>query len=182
MGLTSVNAENMPTTWSGFLVKEKESKYTNHDRLFKQLIEAFFEEFLEVFFPDIHEQIDFKEITYLSEETCTYDEDKRVLDLVVEVKWKETDVAIVVHIEPQSYRQSDFNVRMFKYYGLLFNKLNKPIIPIAIFSYDENWEKDVFQIKFSDWEVVRFNYLTLHVTKQNWHHFIKKVNPVSAAL
>lgn len=73
------------------LIQEDSGKYTKHDQLFKQLIEAFFEEFLEAFFPQIHEHIDFEDITFLSEELFTdvFDGDKKILDLVVEVKMKE---------------------------------------------------------------------------------------------
>src|SRR5690625_3922675 len=135
MSLTNVALEMEAFTGHAqqFLVMEEKRPYTDHDRLFKQLIKTFFEEFLEAFFPELHEQIDFKEIIHLSEEVFKYDGDKRVLDLVVEVKWKETDAVIVVHIEPQSSVQRNFNERMFKYYGLLYNTLEKPIIPIAIF-------------------------------------------------
>src|SRR5699024_6239965 len=94
-------------------IKEQISHYTKHDQLFKQLIEAFFEDFMEAFFPKFHEQIDFRQITFLSEELFTgaFDGDKRIVDLVVEVKWKETDALIVIHVEPQSYKQTDFNNR-----------------------------------------------------------------------
>src|SRR5690625_991614 len=164
------------------LVREEQAEITNHDRLFKQLIGTFFEECLEALFPTLHDQIDFEIITHLSEETYTYDGDRRILERVAEVKWKVPDDGIVVHVEPPSYLQKDFNVRMFKHYGLLYNKLNKPIIPIAIFSYDEGWDKDHFTIDFGDITILQFNYLTLHVRKQNWHQFIKQENPVSAAL
>jgi len=60
--------------------------------------------------------------------------------------------------------------------------LKHPIIPIAIFSYDEGWDKDCFIIDFGDITILQFNYLSLHVRKQNWHQFIKQENPVSAAL
>ena len=167
------------------VLKEETPQYMNHDQLFKKLIEVFFEEFLEAFFPEIHEQIDFERITFLSEELFpggSYDGNKRVVDLVVEVKWKETDMLIAIHIEPQSYVQTNFNVRMFKYFSLLYNKIKKPIIPIAIFGYEESWEKSKFSMQFSDLEILRFNYLTLHLRKQNWRNFIMKNNPVAAAL
>lgn len=165
-------------------VMEDKASYIKHDQLFKQIIEHFFEEFLEAFFPALHEEIDFEKITFLSEELFTevFDGDKQVLDLVVEVKWRETNALIVVHIEPQSYVQTDFNVRMFKYFSALYQKVQKPIIPIAVFSYEGGWEKNDFYMRFGDIEVLRFHYLTLHLRKQNWRTFMKKDNPVSAAL
>ena len=166
------------------LIKEDIPKYTKHDQLFKQLIGIYFEEFLEAFFPYIHERINFEKITFLSEEVLTevYDGDKSILDLVVEAGLKETDALVVVHIEPQSYYQKDFNKRMFKYFSLLYNKIEIPIIPIAVFSYKEGWNRSKFHIHFSDLEVMRFNYWTLHLKQQNWRNFIKDENPVSAAL
>lgn len=166
------------------LIKENPSEYTRHDQLFKQLIKAFFEEFLEAFFPDIHEQIDFERIIFLSEEMFTgvYEGDKRILDLVVEVKLKTTDALIVVHIEPQSYKQTDFNDRMFNYYSMLYNRVKKLVIPIAVFSYEESWDKSDFIVRFLDYEILTFNYLTIHLRKQNWRSFIKKDNPIAGAL
>ncbi len=45
--------------------------YTHHDQLFKELIHHFIEEFLEAFFPKVHEFIDFQSTTLLSEEMFT---------------------------------------------------------------------------------------------------------------
>src|SRR5690625_3794194 len=166
------------------ITKENSSTYTHHDLLFKQLIQTFFEEFMEAFFPDLHRDIDFKSIKFLSEELFTdvYDGDKRVLDIVVEVKWKKTNTIIIVHVEPQSYQQKDFHQRMFHYFSLLYHKLRKPIIPIAVFSYDEPWDVDEFQMTIGDLDILKFKYLTLHLRNINWRHFIHKANPVSAAL
>src|SRR5699024_9720107 len=163
-------------------IKENTRERIDHDQLFKKLIKTFFKEFLEAFFPNIYHQIDFTKVTYLSEEVFTnsYDGDKKVLDLVVEVKWRETDALVIVHIEPQSYYQSDFNKRMFEYFSLLYNKVKKPIIPIAIFSYNAAWDKNEFTMKFSDIEVLRFNYLTLHLRKQNWREFLQQDNAAAA--
>lgn len=169
---------------STLFVRQKKQAYMVHDRLFKELIGVFFEDFLEAFFPEVHAQIDFQKITPLSEEVFAdlYDGNKKVLDLVVEVKWKDTDSVIVIHVEPQSTKQKDFQQRMFRYFSLLYNKLGKPIIPIAVFSYEEAWEENEFTMRFADLKILHFHYLTLHIRKQNWRLFMKKENPVSAAL
>lgn len=74
-------------------------------------------------------------------------------NVFVEVKWKEADTLIVIHIEPQSYWQQDFNDRMFKYFSLLHNKVKRPIISIAIFTNNESLVKNECTIRFSDFEV-----------------------------
>jgi len=165
-------------------LRENKPSYTKHDILFKRLLETFFAEFIEAFFPDLYQKIDFSSLKYLSEELVPHlhDENERRLDIVAEVKWKSTAALVVIHVEPQSYVQTDFNKRMFHYFSQLHRKVDKPIIPIAIFSYDDKWEKDEYQIQVDHIEVLRFSYSSLHLRKMNWRDFIKKDNPVAAAL
>lgn len=96
------------------LVRESSepSAYTKHDQLFKQLIHTFFEEFLKVFFPDVHQNINFQSITPLSEEVFTdlIEGDSRRLAIVVEATLKGQDTVIIIHVEPQSYVQSNFHI------------------------------------------------------------------------
>lgn len=154
-------------------LRENKTFYTKHDILFKRLLETFFAEFIEAFFPDLYQKIDFSSLQYLSEELVPHlhDENERRLDIVAEVKWKSTDALIVIHVEPQSYVQTDFNKRMFHYFSQLHRKVDKPIIPIAIFSYDDNWEIDEYKIIVDGIEVLQFSYLALHLRKINWQDF-----------
>src|SRR5690625_1049978 len=66
--------------------KGEEKVRTKHDQLFKELIHHFFEEFLEVFFPDVHEHIDFQSIKPMSEEMFTdlLDGESRRADIIIE--------------------------------------------------------------------------------------------------
>ena len=106
----------------------------------------------------------------------------RRLDIVVETTLKGTDVVVIVHIEPQSYKQDDFHERMYHYFSLLYNKYQKPIVPIAVFSYKENWEKNKYTMEFPFFHVLTFNYMTLHLRKKNWRNYIRSDNPAAAAL
>ena len=177
MNLTIFPKENI-------LINENSPQYTKHDQLFKQLIHTFFEEFLEAFFPEIHEQIDFGSTIQLSEEFFTdlIDGDVRRLDILVQAKVKGTESIIIVHIEPQSSVQTYFHERMFQYFSLLYHKFRKPIIPIAIYSYEEKWDENEFNIHFFNKNILQFNYFTLHLRKENWREYIKKDNPAAAAL
>ncbi len=167
------------------IVLEKESDYTNHDQLFKDLIHIFFKEFLEVFFPEVHHHIDFSSIKPLSEEVFTdlFEGESRKADIVIETKLKGKDTVIIIHVEPQSYGQPNFHERMYLYYSLLYNKYRKPILPIAVFSYDENrTEQNEFTIEFPFFHVLTFNFLMLELRKTNWRDYIQSNNPVAAAL
>ncbi|WP_404452243.1 Rpn family recombination-promoting nuclease/putative transposase [Virgibacillus necropolis] len=167
------------------LVREDRIKYTHHDQLFKELIHTFFSDFLELFFPEVHLHIDFSSIKPLSNEMFTdmIEGESRKADIVIETKLKGQDTLIIIHVEPQSYSQENFNERMYQYFSLLYNKYRKPILPIAIFSYNEHrYEQNEFMIKFPFFHVLTFNFLMLELKKMNWRDYIQSNNPVAAAL
>lgn len=75
------------------VVKESPSDYIRHDQLFKELIHTFFGEFLEVFFPEVYQMVDFQAIKPLSEEVFTdlIEGETRRLDIAIETKLKGTE-------------------------------------------------------------------------------------------
>ncbi|MFC0299101.1 Rpn family recombination-promoting nuclease/putative transposase [Geobacillus jurassicus] len=158
---------------------------TDHDRLFKELLSTFFEEFLLLFFPKVYEQVDFHHLSFLSEEVFTdvIAGEKHRVDLLVETKLKGEDGLIIVHVEHQSYTQSTFSERMFIYFSRLFQKYRRRILPMAIFSYDEPYhERSSFMIQFPFLTVVDFRFLTVELRKLPWREYIRQDNPVAAAL
>jgi len=170
-------------------IREKPSEYSktaiDHDQLFKQLINHFFKDFLKAFFPQVHDHIDFSAIKPLSEEVYTdlLEGKNRKLDIVTETKLKGKETVLLIHVEPQSYREKDFHQRMYHYFSLLYNKYRKPIVPIAVFSYDEiHDEKDTFSITFPFIHVLDFHFLKLELKKKNWRDYIESDNPAAAAL
>ncbi|WP_346206937.1 Rpn family recombination-promoting nuclease/putative transposase [Caldifermentibacillus hisashii] len=161
------------------------SRYTDHDQLFKELIHTFFAEFLELFFPEVHKYIDFSAIRPLSEEVFTdlLGGESRRADIVIEAKLKGEETILIIHVEPQSYYQTNFHERMYLYFSLLYNKYRKPILPIAVFTYDKNYnEKNEFTMSFPFFHVLSFQFLTLTLRKLRWRDFIHSNNPVAAAL
>ena len=115
----------------------------DHDRLFKELLRTFFTEFMELFFPDVYEAIDFEHVNFLSEEVFTdiIIGEKRKVDVLIETKLHGEEAIIIVHFEAQAKYQEYFAERMFLYFSRLYEKHRKRIIPIAIFSYDEQKEE-----------------------------------------
>ncbi|EMI10193.1 Rpn family recombination-promoting nuclease/putative transposase [Anoxybacillus gonensis] len=157
----------------------------DHDRLFKELITTFFEEFLLLFFPHVHEHIDFQHVSFLSEELFTdvTAGEKYRVDLLVQTKLKGEDSLIIVHIENQSYVQPSFPERMFIYFSRLFEKYRKRMLPIAVFSYDSlRHEPSSFTLQFPFFDVLQFRFLTVELRKQNWRDYIRHDNPIAAAL
>jgi len=167
------------------LVMEKHAGYHVHDRLFKELIQNFFQEFMDAFFPDLSADLDYRRVRFLSQEQFTDfpgGEQKRV-DILAETKVKGKDTVILIHVEPQSYYEKSFPERMFRYYMMISLRHRKPVLPIAVFSYEEKTETpDTYTFAFHNIEILRFHYLSIHLMKQNWRNYIRSNNPVAAAL
>ena len=157
----------------------------DHDRLFKELLETFFDEFITIFFPELRREIDLTGLRFLQQEIFTdvTAGEKYRIDLLAEVRLKGEEGLILVHIENQAQFQPDFAERMFIYFSRLYQKFRRKILPIAIFSYETpHDETDKFQIVFPFLEILRFNFFTLELKKRNWREYIHSDNPVAAAL
>ncbi len=155
----------------------------DYDRLFKELLSTFFEEFMLFFFPQVYEHVDFHHLSFLSEEVLTdvTTGEKHRVDLLVEAKLKGEDGLIIVHVEHQSYTQSSFPERMFIYFSRLFQKYRRRILPIAIFSYDAiRDEPSSWIVEFPFLTVIHF--LTIELRKLPWREYIRQDNPIAAAL
>lgn len=167
------------------IICDPKSPYTDHDRLFKELLQTFFREFVELFFPEQYFYIDFSHLNFLSQELFTdiLKGEKRKVDILAETKLKGAKVLILIHIEPQSYFQKEFHERMFIYFSRLYEKYRKPILPIAIFSYNDKREvPEQLTIEIPTFKMVDFHYLQIHLIKMEWRTFLCSNNPVAAAL
>ena len=104
--------------------------------------------------------------------------------LVVKARFQGREAYFLIHIETQSWPQGGFPERMFDYFVLLRFKFRLPIYPIAIFSYDAPLrpEPDEFNVTFPDFEPLRFKFKSIQLNRLDWREFIRKPNPVAAAL
>ena len=157
----------------------------DHDGSFKQLLTTFFAEFIELFFPEAHNLIDYSNLKFLSQEIITdvTAGEKRFIDILAEVKIKNEEGCVLIHVEPQSYRQRHFNRRMFTYFCRLHEKHNKKILPIAVFSHESPLKEDSsYEVSFPFIQVIRFEFLKVHLKTIPWRTYIKSNNPLAAAL
>ena len=79
----------------------------DHDRLFKELLETFFAEFMKLFFPEASRDIDYSHIKFMQQEIFTdvTAGERHEVDIIVETRLKEDPGLIMVHVEPQAYVQ-----------------------------------------------------------------------------
>ncbi|WP_181592706.1 Rpn family recombination-promoting nuclease/putative transposase [Paenibacillus sp. YN15] len=158
---------------------------TDHDALYKELLRTFFQDFMELFFPETAVFMDFTEVEFLSEEVVVdiAGGKKSRLDVLVKTRLKHEQAFILVHQEPQAYYQEEFPERMFIYAARLYEKYRLRVLPIAIISHSrQTAEPEGFGWELPGLEVLRFRYHRLQLRKLNWRNYVHSVNPVAAAL
>lgn len=168
---------------------EKDNKPINpHDQLFKELIETFFKDFMVLFCSDVAKNIDFRGVKFLQQEVFSSKapkEGEKRLDIVAEVRLQGELRHILIHVEHQSQRKTDFPERMFNYFCHLWLTHGKDILPIAIFSDDAKWNKpipDHFEIEVSGKTVLAFKYELIKLKNFNWRDYLETENPIAVAL
>jgi len=123
-----------------------------HDELFKLLLETFFADFIDLFFPQVSRLMERAHLEFRPQEVITdlLDQEKHVADILVEPRLKGEEGLILIHVENQSQRLPDYNRRMFKYFARLYEKYQQKILPIVVYAHDAAVEEeDCFRIAFS---------------------------------
>jgi hypothetical protein len=164
----------------------RKRRYVSHDRLFKELLENFFMEFLELFFPEVAAYVDPSSLEFLPQEVftdVTRGETHRV-DLVVRARFRGMTTHFIIHIEAQGKQQDYFARRMFTYFARFHERCGLPIYPIAVFhhKYPLAVEPTEYRVDFPDLEVLRFQFRTVQLNRLSWRDFLNKPNPVASAL
>ena len=110
---------------------------TQHDQLFKELLHAFFAEFLDLFAPDLAAQVDRGAIEFLDRECFSDLTAGNFLepDVIARVKLRGAESWILVHLEHQAQPQAEFTRRIFHYFPRLHENHDIPVVPIAFFSH-----------------------------------------------
>ncbi|HBY20211.1 MAG TPA: hypothetical protein DEG71_04250, partial [Clostridiales bacterium] len=152
------------------------------DELWKAIIEDLFDEFLEYFMPELYEQIDFtKGYIFLEQELKKLFREsknkKRITDKLVKVYLKNGDEKwILIHIEIQGYNDDEFTRRMFKYFYRIYDKYEKDINAIAIFTDDKkDYKPDKYEYKFLGTKVT-YEYNTYKILEQTEEKLLQDKN------
>ncbi len=143
----------------------KASNRNRYDSAWKKVIHELFKDFLQFFFPEIHDAIDFsKKITFLDNELKEIIPDSnigdKIADVVVKVHLLNGSLqylGIIIHMEVQGDPRSEFMHRMFIYYYRTVDRemdKNIPVISVAMLTDDDpNFRKDVYEFKLFGFEI-----------------------------
>lgn len=150
----------------------------DHDRLFKELLRTFFVEFLELFLPDVLAFVDVTSIEFIDKEIFAdvVKGRKRVLDLIVKVRYRDSPACFLIHVENQATRKSDFTERMYAYHAALFLRMRLPVYPIAVLSFDSprTPQASVFRVAFPNKTVLEFDFDVLQLNRMDWRDLDRK--------
>lgn len=117
------------------MAKRSKTSRTSHDRLFKEFLERFLPDFLQIFFPEEAARLDFSTLTFPRQELSINLPHQllRITDVLAEVKtYTGEPEVIIVHIEIEGNEPKPLPKRMFDYYALLRILNQKVVLPIAL--------------------------------------------------
>jgi predicted transposase/invertase (TIGR01784 family) len=159
---------------------------TDHDRLFKELIGRFFVDFLDLFLPEVRAFVQADSIQFLDKEIFTdvTSGERMEPDLIARVRFRGLPAYFIIHIENQSQAQKGFGRRLFRYFSRIHDHHNLPVYPIVIFSFDSprRPQPDFYRVEFPNKVVLDFRFDVVQLNRLSWRDFVKKKNPVAAAL
>ena len=160
------------------------------DSPWKEILEVYFQDFMQFFFPEIHDDIDWSRgYDFLDQELQQVVRDaelgKRLADKLVKV-WKLSgeETWVLVHIEIQSQEEGKFSKRMFVYYYRLRDKYNQRVASLAILGDErETWRPQPFQESLWGCEVsFRFPTIKLLDYEPCWAELEASRNPFAIAV
>ena len=156
-----------------------------HDQLFKRVMEKFFRDFLELFFPSVAARLDLGTLSFLDKELFVDipQAQTREVDVVARLETHEGEPEfVVVHVEVQSRPEKDFARRMFEYAVLLWLRHRSPIFPVVLYLQggkglrDEEYRESLFGR-----ELFRFRYAAVGLAHL-WAEEYVDTGPLGAAL
>ncbi len=156
-----------------------------YDSPWKEILEVYFQDFMQFFFPQIHQDIDWSQgYDFLDQELQQVVRDadlgKRLADKLVKVcKCSGEETWVLVHIEIQSQEERQFSQRMFVYYYRLRDKYNQKVVSLAILGDErETWRPQPWREELWDCEVTfRFPMVKLLDYAPRWAELEASQNP-----
>jgi hypothetical protein len=129
---------------------------TDYDSSWKAVLERYFPQFLEFFFPQIYAEIDWERgWEFLDKELQQVVRDadlgKRLVDKLVKVWRKDgTETFVLIHLEVQGQVDLRFAERMFEYHYRLHDRYHLPVVNLAVLADERtNWRPT--HLEYSLW-------------------------------
>lgn len=158
------------------------------DILWKSIIQEMFPEFLLFFAPEIYEQVNFEKApVFLEQElhkiTPKNESQNRRCDSLIKLHFKNgQEKWFLVHVEVQGYYDKRFAKRMFQYYYRIFDKYDKSIYALALYTDNEpSFKPQRFQTTFFSTQLT-YTFQAYKVLEQQEEHLLQSSNPFAFAI
>ncbi|MDZ8106263.1 MAG: cytosolic protein [Nostoc sp. DedQUE12a] len=161
-----------------------------YDSPWKEAIEIYFQECIEFFFPVAAQGIDWKRgYTFLDKELQQVVRDaelgQRFVDKLVQF-WRPNgkEKWVLIHLEVQSYEETNFAQRMYVYHYRLFDRYNRSIASLAILADDRpTWKPSQFSDELWGCEIkFKFPIVKLLEYSQQWTELEASSNPFATVV
>ena len=122
------------------------------DSPWKEIIERYFPDFMAFFFPQAYTEIDWKRpYTFLDKELQQVvreaETGQRRVDKLVKVFLQDgQETWLLIHIEVQGQRETNFAERMYIYHYRIFDRYHRQVVSLAILTDDQrHWRPDRYR-------------------------------------
>jgi hypothetical protein len=124
----------------------------DYDSAWKEALDQYFQPFLALLFPQVHQDINWSRPTEsLDKEFQQVVRDaevgRRYVDKLVKV-WTSAgeECWVLIHVEVQTTRETEFPLRMYVYNYRIFDRYNKPVASLAVLADDDpNWRPSEYR-------------------------------------
>ena len=163
---------------------------TDFDSPWKDLLEWYFEAFIEFCFPDIHASIDWsRPHEFLDKELQKIVRDadlgKRFADKLVKVWLRDgQELWLLCHVEVQGQKEASFPQRMYRYNYRISDRYNHPVVSLAVLC-DANfrWRPTQFKQQIMGCEIeFTFPIVKLLDYKEQWAMLEQSSNPFATVI
>lgn len=153
-----------------------------YDEIWKEILENLFEKFVFFYLPDLAVDIDFsKGYTFLDKEfqaiEIKSEDNTRFLDKLIQIYLKNGEEQwILLHIDVQFAKETDFAERMFKYFYRTYDKYNKKIVACVVFTGTSKSYQKRFDYKYYKTKLV-YEYRSAQLTNYKEKYLMSQDNP-----
>ena len=169
---------------------EADVRYRQYDATWKEAINTYFESFVELFWPEIYDKIDWSKGYELLEQEFHLmhqyqKKDKSITDKLIKVfRHDGKEAWVLILIEIQGQRDPDFAERIFIYFYKAYERYRKPIACLAIFiDPHPNWRPSQFELELWDTNLtLKFPIMKVLDYKNKQEFLRKSINPFAAVI
>lgn len=167
-------------------------KNLNHDRLFKNLLHLFLDDFLKCFYPDFYKEVNWSKGSRALSESTDFrglnikETIPRYVDKLQEVYLVGEEQPTLLHFENQSYWQSEFPRRVYEYNCLIRGNYQKKSVysfTICFGTYPNKKNQNSYQFNtVPGLEPNTFHFNEVHLKKYLWNDPELSKHPIFWAL